>query len=70
VKYIVRQSVRLHGPMTVQGPEGQVSMTAEESVPGRIVAAYLNGTYDVQTVEPIVGTNYFPSVREDRLSPA
>lgn len=70
MKYTVRQSVRLHGPMTVQGPGGQVSMSADESVLGRIVAAYPNGTYDIQTAKPIAGTNYFPSVREDRLSPA
>jgi len=70
VKYTRGQKVNLHGPMTLQGPEGQLTMEAEDSVPGRIVIAYPNGTYDVQTAQPLVGINYFPAVRENRLSPA
>jgi hypothetical protein len=70
VKYVNGQSVRLHGPMTVQGPLGQVSMEAEESVPGRIAMAYPNATYDVQTADPLAGINYFAAVKEERLSPA
>jgi hypothetical protein len=70
VKYVNGQSVRLHGPIIVQGPLGQVSMEAEESVPGRIVMAYPNATYDIQTAEPLVGVNYFAAVKEKQISPA
>jgi len=70
VKYANGQNVRLHGPLTVQGPLGQASVGAEESVPGRIVMAYLNNTYDVQTLEPLGGVNYFAAVKEKQLSPA
>ncbi|MGQ9571985.1 MAG: hypothetical protein ACUVV3_02180 [Dehalococcoidia bacterium] len=45
-------------------------MSAEESVPAKIVIAYPNGTYDVKTDEPVVGINYFPRVRDEQLSPA
>jgi hypothetical protein len=54
----------------VQGPLGQASLEAEESVPGRIVMVYLNNTYDVQTAEPLEGINYFPAVKEKQISPA
>jgi hypothetical protein len=70
VKYVNGQNVRMHGPMIVQGPLGQVSMGAEESVPGRIAMAYLNCTYDIQTLEPLAGINYFAAVKEKQLSPA
>jgi hypothetical protein len=70
VKYVNGQSVRLHGPLTVQGPLGQVSMEAEESVTGRIAMAYPNNTYDVQTAEPLAGVNFFGAVKEKQLSPA
>jgi hypothetical protein len=70
VKYVNGQNVRLHGPMTVQGPLGQVSLSAEEAVPGRIAMAYRNCTYDVQTAEPLAGINYFAAVKEKQLSPA
>jgi len=70
VKYVNGQNVRLHGPITLQGPLGQASLEAEESVPGRIVMAYLNNTYDVQTLEPLAGVNYFPAVKEKQISPA
>jgi hypothetical protein len=70
MKYIAGQNVRLHGPMTIQGPLGQVSVSAEESVLGRIAMAYLNGTYDVQTAEPLAGINFFAAVKEKQLSPA
>jgi hypothetical protein len=70
VKYAAKQNVRLHGPLTVQGPLGQASLTAEQSVPGRIAAAYLNATYDVQTLEPLGGINFFAAVKESQLSPA
>jgi hypothetical protein len=70
VKYVNGQNVRLHGPMTVQGPLGQVSLSAEESVPGRIAMAYRNCTYDVQTAEPLAGINYFAAVKEKQISPA
>ena len=45
-------------------------MDAEESVLGRIVMAYPNATYDVQTLEPLGGINFFAAVREKQLSPA
>jgi hypothetical protein len=70
VKYVNGQNVRLHGPIILQGPLGQASLGAEESVPGRIVMAYLNNTYDVQTLEPLGGINYFPAVKEKQISPA
>jgi hypothetical protein len=70
VKYVNGQNVRLNGPMTVQGPLGQVSMDAGESVPGRIAMAYPNNTYDVQTLEPLAGINFFAAVKEKQLSPA
>ena len=70
MKYVNGQNVRLHGPMLVQGPLGQVSMGAEESVPGRIAMAYLNATYDVQTLEPLGGINFFAAVKEKQLSAA
>jgi hypothetical protein len=70
VKYVNGQNVHLHGPMTVQGPLGQVSLSAEESVPGRIAMAYRNCTYDVQTAEPLAGINYFAAVKEKQTSPA
>jgi hypothetical protein len=70
VKYANGQNVRLHGPITLQGPLGQASLEAEESVPGRIVMAYLNNTYDVQTLEPLAGINYFPAVKEKQISAA
>ena len=70
MKYVNGQNVRLHGPMTVQGPLGQVSVDAEESVLGRIAMAYLNCTYDVQTAEPVAGINFFAAVKEKQLSPA
>jgi hypothetical protein len=70
VKYANGQNVRLHGPITLQGPLGQVSLEAEESVPGRIAMAYTNNTYDVQTAEPLAGINYFPAVKEKQISPA
>ena len=70
MKYTAGQNVRLHGPMTIQGPLGQASVGAEESVLGRIAMAYLNRTYDVQTVEPLAGINYFAAVKEERLSHA
>jgi hypothetical protein len=70
VKYVNGQNIRLHGPITVQGPLGQASLEAEESVPGRIAMAYPNNTYDVQTAEPLGGINYFPSVKEKQISPA
>jgi len=70
VKYVNGQNVRMHGPMLVQGPLGQVSMGAEESVPGRIAMAYLNATYDVHTAEPLAGINYFAAVKEKQLSAA
>jgi hypothetical protein len=59
----------MHGPLTVQGPLGQASLDAEESVPGRIAMAYLNNTYDVQTAEPLAGINFFAAVKEKQLSP-
>jgi hypothetical protein len=68
VKYIAGQNVCLHGPMTIQGPLGQVSVGAEESVLGRIAMAYLNGTYDVPTAEPLTGINFFAAVKERQLS--
>jgi len=70
VKYVNGQNVRLHGPITLQGPLGQASLGAEESVAGRIVMAYLNCTYDVQTLEPLAGINYFPAVKETQISAA
>lgn len=70
MKYVNGQNVRLHGPITLQGPLGQASVGAEESVAGRIVMAYLNNTYDVQTLEPLGGINYFPAVKEKQISPA
>jgi len=70
VKYVNGQNVHMHGPITVQGPLGQASLEAEESVPGRVVMAYLNATYDVQTLEPLGGINYFPAVKEKQLSAA
>jgi hypothetical protein len=70
VKYVNGQNVRLHGPLTVQGPLGQASLGAEESVPGRIAMAYLNATYDVHTAEPLAGINFFAAVKEKQLSPA
>jgi len=70
VKYVNGQNVRLHGPIALQGPLGQASLDAEESVPGRIAMAYLNGTYDVQTIEPLAGINFFPAVKEKQLSAA
>jgi len=70
VKYVNGQNVRLHGPIALQGPLGQASVGAEESVPGRIVMAYSNNTYDVQTAEPLAGINYFPAVKEKQISPA
>jgi hypothetical protein len=70
VKYANGQNVRLHGPITLQGPLGQVSLGAEESVAGRVVMAYLNNTYDVQTAEPLAGINYFPAVKEKQISAA
>lgn len=70
MKYTAGQRVHLHGPMLVQGPLGQKSMSAEESVLGRIAMAYPNKTYDVQTLEPLAGINFFAAVKEDRLSPA
>jgi hypothetical protein len=70
VKYVNGQNIRMHGPMLVQGPLGQVSMGAEDSVPGRIAMAYLNNTYDVQTAEPVAGINYFAAVKEKQISPA
>ena len=70
MKYANGQNVRLHGPITLQGPLGQVSMGAEESVPGRIAMAYTNCTYDVQTAEPLAGINYFAAVKEKQLSAA
>lgn len=70
MKYVNRQNVRLHGPMIVQGPLGQVSMGAEESVLGRIAMAYPNCTYDVQTIEPLAGINFFAAVKEKQLGPA
>jgi len=45
-------------------------MGAEESVPGRIAMAYLNATYDVQTLEPLGGINFFAAVKEKQLSAA
>ena len=70
MKYANGQNVRLHGPITLQGPLGQVSLEAEESVPGRIAMAYTNNTYDVQTAEPMAGINYFPAVKEKQISAA
>jgi len=70
VKYSNGQNVRMHGPIMVQGPLGQASLEAEESVPGRIVMVYLNNTYDVQTAEPLEGINYFPAVKEKQISAA
>jgi hypothetical protein len=70
VKYLNGQNVRLHGPMIIQGPLGQVTLEAEESVLGRIAMAYANATYDVQTLEPLAGINFFPAVKEKQLSPA
>jgi hypothetical protein len=70
VKYLNGQNVRLHGPMTIQGPLGQVSLDVEESVLGRIAMAYPNATYDVQTLEPLAGINFFAAVKEKQLSPA
>ena len=70
MKYANGQNVRMHGPITLQGPLGQASLEAEESVPGRIVMAYTNCTYDVQTAEPLEGINYFPAVKEGQISPA
>ncbi len=70
MKYVNGQNVRLHGPIALQGPLGQASVGAEESVPGRIVMAYSNNTYDVQTAEPLAGINYFPAVKEKQISPA
>jgi len=70
VKYVNGQNVRMHGPITLQGPLGQVSLGAEDSVPGRIAMAYLNATYDVHTAEPVAGINYFAAVKEKQLSPA
>ena len=70
MKYVNGQNVRMHGPMIVQGPLGQISMGAEESVPGRIAMAYTNCTYDVQTAEPLEGINYFAAVKEKQISPA
>ena len=70
MKYKAKQNVRLHGPMLVQGPLGQKSMSAEESVLGRIAMAYPNNTYDVQTAEPLAGINFFAAVKESQLSPA
>ena len=70
MKYANGQNVRLHGPITLQGPLGQASLEAEESVPGRIAMAYTNNTYDVQTAEPLAGINYFAAVKEEQISPA
>ena len=70
MKYVPGQNVRMHGPITLQGPLGQVSLGAEDSVPGRIAMAYLNATYDVHTAEPVAGINYFAAVKEKQLSPA
>ena len=70
MKYANGQNVRMHGPITLQGPLGQVSLEAEDSVPGRIAMAYLNCTYDVQTAEPLAGINYFAAVKEEQISPA
>ena len=70
MKYANKQNVRLHGPLTVQGPLGQASLSAEESVLGRIAMAYANNPYDVQTLEPLGGINYFAAVKEEQLSPA
>ena len=70
MKYVNGQNVRLHGPMTVQGPLGQASVGAEESVLGRIAMGYPNGTYDVQTAEPLAGINFFAAVKEKQLSAA
>jgi len=70
VKYANKQNVRLHGPLTVQGPLGQASLSDEEWVLGRIAMAYLNATYDVQTLEPLGGINFFAAVKEKQLSPA
>jgi hypothetical protein len=70
VKYLNGQNVRLHGPLTIQGPLGQVIVDAEESVLGRIAMAYPNATYDVQTLEPLAGINFFAAVKEKQLSPA
>ena len=70
MKYVNGQNVRLHGPITLQGPLGQVSLEAEESVPGRIAMAYTNCTYDVHTAEPLEGINYFPAVKEKQISAA
>ncbi len=70
MKYVNGQNIRMHGPMLVQGPLGQVSMGAEESVPGRIAMAYPNCTYDVHTAEPVAGINFFAAVKEKQLSPA
>ena len=70
MKYVNGQNVRLHGPITLQGPLGQASLEAEESVPGRIAMAYTNCTYDVHTAEPLEGINYFPAVKEKQISAA
>ena len=70
MKYVNGQNVRMHGPITLQGPLGQVSLGAEDSVPGRIAMAYLNATYDVHTAEPVAGINFFAAVKEKQLSPA
>jgi hypothetical protein len=70
VKYVNGQNIRLHGPMTVQGPLGQATVEPEESVLGRIAMAYPNNTYDVQTLEPLGGINFFAAVKEKQLSPA
>jgi hypothetical protein len=70
VKYTNGQNVRMHGPIILQGPLGQVSLEAEDSVPGRIAMAYSNCTYDVHTAEPLAGINYFAAVKEKQISPA
>ena len=70
MKYANKQNIRMHGPLTVQGPLGQASLEAEESVLGRIAMAYPNNTYDIQTLEPLGGINFFAAVKEKQLSPA
>jgi hypothetical protein len=70
MRYSVGQAVRLHGPITVQGSAGQVSMGVGASVLGAIAAIHPDGTYDVQTVAVFMGVNYFPRIPESHLSPA
>ncbi len=70
MRYTVGLAVRLSGPMTIEGPSGQVEMGAGASVLGTIATVNVDRTYDVQASAAFMGVSYFPRIPESHLRPA